>query len=60
MSLATPISHTSTQHMDFVDIFNTSLDLSSIYFAHLVGVELPLCMIVTLSWNARTCFLESG
>ena len=33
MLLAGLISHNSTQYMDFVDIFNVSLDLS-IYFAH--------------------------
>ena len=46
MLLARPISYTqsSTQYMDFVDIFNVSLDLSTIYFAHLVGVELLLCI----------------
>ena len=26
----------------------------------LVGVELPLCIVVTLSQNAITCFLESS
>ena len=26
----------------------------------LVGVELPLCIVVTLSQNAVTCFLESS
>ena len=42
MLLARPVSHTSTQHRDFVKIFNISLDLSSIYFAHfLVGVDFP-------------------
>ena len=34
MLLAGPISHTSTQYMDFVEFFNISLDLSTIYFAH--------------------------
>ena len=29
MLLAGPISHTSTQYMDFVEIFNISLDLST-------------------------------
>ena len=37
MLLAGPISHTSTQYMDFVDIFNVSLDLSTVYFAHFSG-----------------------
>ena len=31
------ISHISTQYMDFVKIFNISLDLLSIYFAHFSG-----------------------
>ena len=35
--LAGPLSHTSTQYMDFVKIFNISLDLSTIYFAHFSG-----------------------
>ena len=56
MLLAGPISHTSAQYMDFVEIFNISLDLSAIYFPHLVGVELPSCIVVTLSLNAITCF----
>ena len=29
-------------------------------FLILVGVELPLCIVVTLSYNAVTCFLESS
>ena len=37
MFLAGPISHTSTQYMDFVEIFNISLDLSTIYIAHFSG-----------------------
>ena len=37
MSMAGPISHTSTQYMDFVEIFNISLDFSTIYFAHFSG-----------------------
>ena len=35
--LARPISHTSTQCMDLVEIFNISLDLSTIYFVHFTG-----------------------
>ena len=34
MLLAGPISHTSIQYMDFLEIFNISLDLSTIYLAH--------------------------
>ena len=60
MLLAGLISHTSTQYIDFVEILNISLDLSTIYFAHLVGAELPLCIVVTPSWNAVSCFLESS
>ena len=37
MLLAGPISHTSTQYMDFVEIFSISLDLSTIYFANFSG-----------------------
>ena len=37
MLLAVPISHTSTQYMDFVEIFNISLDFSTIYFANFSG-----------------------
>ena len=35
--LVGPISHTSTQSMDFVEIFRISLDLPTIYFAHFSG-----------------------
>ena len=31
---AGPVSHTSTQCMDFIEIFNMPLDLSTINFAH--------------------------
>ena len=34
--LAGPISHTSTQYIDFVD-FYISMDLSTNYFAHFSG-----------------------
>ena len=37
MFLAGSISHTGTQCMEFVDIFNISLDLSTIYFAQFSG-----------------------
>ena len=32
MLLAGPISHTSIQHMDSVEVFNVSLNLSTNYF----------------------------
>ena len=35
--LAGPICYISTQYMDFVYIFNISLDFSTIYFAHYSG-----------------------
>ena len=47
--LAGPVSHTSTQYKDFVEIFNISLDFSTIFLLTLVGIELPLCIGVTLS-----------
>ena len=60
MLLAGPISHTSTQYIDFVDFFIFHwICLPSILLI-LVGVELPLCVVVTLSWNAVLCFLESS
>ena len=37
MLLAGPISHTRTKYMDFVDIFNVLLDVSTIYFADFSG-----------------------
>ena len=36
-------SHTSTQYMDFVEIFNISLNLLLFILLILVGVDLPLC-----------------
>ena len=33
----TNFSHTGTQCIDFVEIFNISLDLSTIYFANFSG-----------------------
>ena len=35
--------------MDYVEIFNISLDLATIYLLVLVGVELLLCLVVTPS-----------
>ena len=34
MLLAGPISHISTQCMDFIEIFNIVPDLATIYFSH--------------------------
>ena len=59
--LAGPISHTSTQCMDFVEIFNIILDLSITCFSHFSGCLASFMFIViTLSWNAITSFLESS
>ena len=49
MLLAGPIYHTSTQYIDFVEIFNILLDLSLFIVLILVGVELPFCIVVMLS-----------
>ena len=58
--MAGPISHTSTQWMGFVEIFDVSLDLSTIYQLVLMGVEFHLCVVVTSSQNAMINFLESS
>ena len=44
--------------VDYIKIFNISLDLSTIYLLVLVGVNVPLHVAVTPSYNAITCFLE--
>ena len=60
MLLAGPISHTSTQYIDFVDFFIFHwICLPSILLI-LVGVELPLCVVVTPSQNVVLFFLESS
>ena len=64
MLLTGPISHTSTQYMDFVDIFSIFSIFHWICLLFitliLVGAELPLCTVVILSQNTITCFLESS
>ena len=47
--LAGPISHTSIQYIDFVDIFNV---LSGFDLLLLLGFKLLLCIVVTLVQNA--------
>ena len=37
MLLGESISHTGTEYMDFVEVFNMSLDLSTIYCANFSG-----------------------
>ena len=49
VQLAGPISRTSIQYMDFVEIFNVSLDLSTTEFVHFSNLEPPLCLVVILS-----------
>ena len=49
MLLAGPISHTSTPYMDFVDISTFHWICLLFILLILVGVELPLCIVVTLS-----------
>ena len=48
MLLAGPFSHTSTQYIDFVDFYISRICLPIILLI-LVGVELPLCVVVTVS-----------
>ena len=48
MLLAGPIFHASTQYIDFVDFY---ISLDCLPFI-LLGIELPLCVVVTLSQNA--------
>ena len=50
MLLAGPVSHTSTQYIDFVGVFFIFQWIClPIILLILVGVELPLCVVVTLS-----------
>ena len=49
MLLAGPISHTSTQYIDFVDFLYFTGLVYHLFLLTLVGVELPLCVVVTLS-----------
>ena len=53
-------THTGTQYMDFVEVLIFHWICLPFILLILVGVELPLCIVVTLSQNAMTCFLESG
>ena len=42
MLLAGKVSYSSTQYMDFVEIFKLSLDFSTIFFAHFSGFCAPI------------------
>ena len=69
MLLAGPFSHTRTQYVDFIEIFNFSLDLSTFYFAHFSGcwasfvyscLFLPECynLFSGVKWSIRSfCFI---
>ena len=58
MLLAGPISHTSTQYIDFVDFFFTFQWIClPIILLILVGVELPLRVVVTI---LECCVTFSG
>ena len=56
MLLAGPISHTSTQYIDFVDFLHSLICLPIILLI-LVGVELPLRVVVTI---LECCVTFSG
>ena len=58
--LAGPISHTGVQYMDFVEISVFYWICLPYILLIFVGVELPLCIVITLSYNAVTCSLESS
>ena len=60
MLLAGLISHTSTQYSDFVDFFIFHWNCLPSILLILVGVELPLCVVVTLTYNVVLCFPESS
>ena len=57
MLLAGPIFHTSTQYIDFVDFLHFTGFVCHLFCSFLVGIELPLCVAVTLSQNAVSFFL---
>ena len=60
MLLAGPSSHTSTQYIDFVDFFKFYWICLPFILLILVVVELSLYVVVNLSWNIVSCFLESS
>ena len=57
MLLAGPISHTSTQYIDFVDFFTFQWICLPIILLVLVGVELSLRVVVTI---LECCVTFSG
>ena len=58
MLLAGPISHTSTQYIDFVDVLHFNGSVYQLFCSFLiVGVELPLRVVVTI---LECCVTFSG
>ena len=57
MLLAGPVSHTSTQYLDFVDFLHFSGSVYQLFCSILVGVELPLHVVVTI---LECCVTFSG
>ena len=45
LDLFLAVSHTCIQYTDLVEIFNISLDFSTIYLLVLVDIQLPLCVV---------------
>ena len=61
MLLAEPISHTGTEYMDFVEVFNISLDLSTVYCANFSGWVLSfLCTFIFCHYIPECYNLFSG
>ena len=56
MLLAGPIFHASTEYIDFVDFSTFHWIGLPFILVILVGIELPLCVVVTLSQNAVSFF----
>ena len=46
MLLTELVSLTSNEYVDYVEIFNIALDLSTIHLLALVGVELSMCVLL--------------
>ena len=63
MLLAGPISHTNALNTWSSLKFSTFHWICLLFILLiLVGVELPLCIhvVLTISWNAISCFLQSS
>ena len=60
MSLAGPIFHSSIQYVDFVEIFNVSLAVFIICFAHFSGCRVSFVYSCYLVLECYNVFLESS